>query len=321
MSEAVDQHTIISAVIELAQELGRTPTRQEFENKIRGGKYQLGKLFGGQFAVLLQAAGLEPSENSRVKITNDIFKRDIAKHLESYEPRPVISGEKYQRVLFVPDTHFPFAHMPTLEKIYRFIEKEKPEVVVQVGDLYDAYSHAKFPRSHNVFTPRDEQAKARAMADEFWSEISRIVPLARKVQLCGNHDVRALKRILEVYPSAEDWIAEKLKELMSFEGVETIFDTRQELMLPGDVMVIHGYRGKIGEHRDHALYNAVCGHQHVGGAVFRQIRGRVLWELNCGLAGDPLSKGMSYTPQRITNWTLGFGWLDEHGPRFIPTGA
>ena len=107
-------------------------------------------------------------------------------------------------------------------------------------------------------------------------------------------------------------------DMMSFDGVETILDSRQELMLPGDVMVVHGYKSKIGEHRDHALYNAVCGHQHTGGVVYRQIRGRVLWELNAGLAGDPEAKGLTYGAQKINSWTLGFGFLDEYGPRFIP---
>jgi hypothetical protein len=137
-------------------------------------------------------------------------------------------------------------------------------------------------------------------------------------QICGNHDARPLKRILEVYPEAEDWVKKMFAEMMTFPGVETILDTRQELVLPGDVMVIHGYKSKLGEHRDHMLFNAVCGHQHTGGVVYKNLRGRTLWELNAGLAGDPEAKGLTYTPQRITSWTLGFGWLDEYGPRFIP---
>ena len=89
-------------------------------------------------------------------------------------------------------------------------------------------------------------------------------------------------------------------------------------MLPGEVAVIHGYKSQIGQHRDALMYNVVAGHLHRGGVAFRSIRGRTLWELNCGLAGDPESKGLSYTPSRITDWTLGWGFLDLYGPRFIP---
>jgi hypothetical protein len=120
-------------------------------------------------------------------------------------------------------------------------------------------------------------------------------------------------------PSGEDWIERMLTEMMSFPGVETLPNYRDELMLPGDVMVHHGYRSRLGDHRNYTLHNFVCGHTHVGGVVYRQLRGQVLWELNAGLIGDQNSKGLSYTSQRATGWTPGWGWLDQYGPRFIPS--
>jgi hypothetical protein len=105
---------------------------------------------------------------------------------------------------------------------------------------------------------------------------------------------------------------------MTFEGVKTLHDPREELKLPGNVDVIHGYLGRLGDHRNYTLTNVVHGHTHTGGVVFRQVAGRVLWELDCGLAGDMESKALSYTPQKSTKHTLGWGFLDEYGPRFIP---
>jgi len=315
MSESVDRHSLIAEIKDMAITLGRTPTRDEFVKEIRGGKDKISALFGS-YAAFIHASGLEPVRVNR-KITNEVFNRDIDQHLSKYTPRAQKQVEPYKRCLFIPDVHFPFGHQPTLEKIYRFAEKEQPDVIVQLGDLYDAYSHAKFAKSVNVFTPRDEQRAARMMAETMWKEVKAVAPKARCVQILGNHDLRPLKRILESFPSAEDWVEKMLHEAMSFEGVETVFDIREELRLPGDVACVHGFRSKIGEHRDSMMYNVVAGHLHVGGCLFRQIQGRVLWELNCGLAGDPESKGMSYTPSRITNWTLGWGWLDEYGPRFI----
>jgi predicted phosphodiesterase len=306
----------MSALRELAIALGRTPTRDEFVKEIRGAKDKVALHFGS-YAAFVHASGLDPVMPAK-KITSAVFERDIVKHLNDYKPRKLAEIQPYKRCLFVPDTHFPFAHQKTLEAIYKFAEREKPEVVVQLGDLFDMYSHAKFPRTHNQFTPREEHKSARAQAEVFWSEIKKATPQSKCYQIVGNHDVRPLKRILEVYPEAEDWVQKMFADMMSFDGVETILDSRQELMLPGDVMVVHGYKSKIGEHRDHALYNAVCGHQHTGGVVYRQIRGRVLWELNAGLAGDPEAKGLTYGAQKINSWTLGFGFLDEYGPRFIP---
>lgn len=311
---AIDQHDLICKLKNLAIELRRTPTRDEFVKQVGFHRRIINEF--GSYTALVQACDLDPVRSPK-KINNEVFHKDIGKHLQAYKPPVKVSLEPYKRCLFIPDTHFPFIHQPTLEKLFKFAEKEQPEIIVQVGDLYDNVSHTKFPRSHNIFTPREEQAKARRQASEMWETLWKLVPDSRRIQIYGNHDLRALKRILEVYPEAEDWIAQKISELMTFPEVETIHDSREELILPGEVMVIHGYKTGLGEHRDFAMYNAVCGHRHIGSVVYRQLRDRILWELNCGLLGDPNAKGLTYTPQKISNWTLGWGWLDEYGPRFI----
>lgn len=316
----MEAHEALCLLKDVAIQLGKTPSRREFFVYSQGrlSEHMMTKLFG-TFSAMLQAAGLDPVRPK--KIDKHIFDVSIENHLSQYkedEHLNKIELIEYKKTLFIPDTHFPFGHKKTLQFIYDFAKEHQPEIIVQVGDLYDMYSHTKFPRSHNVFMPKEEQQLARAQAEEMWRLLKDICADAKCYQLLGNHDVRPLKRVLEAYPEAEDWIKRMVGEMMSFENVETVLDPRDELMLPGDVMVIHGYKSKLGEHRDHALYSAVCGHQHVGGVVYRQLRGRTLWELNCGLAGDPEAKGLSYTPQKLTRWTLGFGWLDKYGPRFIP---
>lgn len=316
----MDEHDLVKLVKDLAIELGREPTRAEFTTRVAGADYALNKM--GGFGVLLQAAGLKSYSQRRAgtKITSAVFERPIVKHLEEYE-RPSLPPSKpgvWRKTLFIGDVHAPFANLQCLQAIYEFAAKHQPEVIVQVGDLYDMYSHAKFPRSHNIFTPRDEQKAARAQAETMWSELKKAAPKADCFQLYGNHDVRVLKRVLESYPSAEDWVAQMLKEAMSFPGVTTLDDARSELMLEGNVMVHHGYLSQLGRHRDYALHNVVVGHSHTGGIVFKQIRDQILWELNCGYVGDQNAKGLTYTAQRTVPWTNGWGWLDEYGPRFIP---
>jgi predicted phosphodiesterase len=316
----VDKHDLVSSLKELALELGRTPTRAEFEAKTRGGKHHLEKQFG-TFSLLVQAAGLVSAKEKQRRIDNSIFERDLADHLDAYTPKAstLAQPEPYQRTLFIGDTHFPFVDERTLERIVRFAEREQPEVVAQLGDLYDAYAAAKFPRSLNVFTPRQEQDIARKGAETMWSEIRRACPKARLVQCRGNHDDRPLKRVLESYPEAEDWVVQMVRKLMTFDGVETLEDSRQELILPGNVMAHHGYMGRPGAHRDHNVgYNFVFGHTHTGHVVYRQIQGQVRWEMNVGYVGNPDAKGLSYTPQRAVGWTPGWGFLDEYGPRFVP---
>lgn len=309
----MDAHELVSALKDLCLELGRVPTRREFESKVRGGGYQLGK-FGG-YEALKSAAGIE-NERPR-KINNTIFERPIERQLEAHAPTPQVERPAYPKLAVISDIHWPFSRQRVIDAFLAFIEKEQPEYVVLNGDAWDMYSHAKFPRSHNIFTPREEMRLAREMNENFWKEVKKRCPNATCIQMLGNHDIRPLKRVLEIYPAAEDWIEEKLKELFTFDGVRTIYDHREEVLV-GDVAIFHGYRSQLGAHRDYTLYNCINGHTHRGGTVFRQIRGQVLWELNSGYAGDPEAKGLSYTPQKIVEWTPGFAYLDSHGPRFIP---
>ncbi len=314
----MDQHELIAALKDLALELGRTPTRSEFIGRVAGGAYQLTRVFG-TYSLMLKAGGLDTYDDRRKarKIDGSIFQRDIEQHVEAYKPREFSERKPWPKIAILPDVHFPWENKKVLEAFYKFVEVNQPEHIVQIGDLYDAYSHAKFPRSHNQFTPREETDLSRGKAVAMWDAIKKAAPKATRYQILGNHDIRPLKRILEVYPEAEDWIKNEVHKLMTFDGVTTMFDPREELII-GDIAILHGYRSQLGQHRDFTLMNCVTGHSHVGGAVFRQIQGRVLWELNAGFAADPEGKGLTYTSQKLSRWTPGFGWIDSYGPRFVP---
>lgn len=309
----MNEHELVSLVKELALELGTTPTRGQFEKHVRSASYHLNAIPGG-YSALLKMAGLVPYSERR--ITSQIFEKSIEKHIENYSQVTLPTRSPYPTVAVISDIHWPFSNPRVISAFLEFIGDVKPQYVFLNGDAWDMFSHSKFPRSHNIFTPREEQNLSRKMNEDFWKDVKRKSPQSECVQLLGNHDIRPMKRILESYPEAEDWITEKLQTLFSFDGVKTLMDPREEVMI-GDIAIFHGYRTQLGDHRDFTLYNCVNGHTHVGGTVFRKIRGQVLWELNSGLAGDPESKGLSYTPQKITKWTPGFGAIDSRGPRFI----
>lgn len=314
MSEKIEQHDLLVLVKDLAIELGYSPTRYEFLKKTELTEWAI-KTAYGSYTDLLLAAGLTPYREK--KITNKIFDVNIEKHLENYEPKVIsVSSDPIPTIASISDIHWPFVCQRVVNKFYEYIGDVKPDVVIINGDAWDMYSHSKFPRSHNQFTPKEEEQKAREQNEIFWTEIQKRSPQSKCYQLLGNHDIRPMKRVLESYPEAEDWIKERLERMFSFCGVKTIHDPREELIF-GNVAIHHGYRSKLGDHRDYMLMNSINGHTHMGGVVYRKIRGNTLWELNSGYAGDPESKGLTYTPQKITNSTPGFGAVDKLGPRFI----
>lgn len=222
-----------------------------------------------------------------------------------------------KRVLVIPDCHFPFVCKRSMGKLLDRLKQHKPDVVIQLGDLLDLFSLSRFPKSQNTIgmTPAEEVAYGRAGAEEMWGYICKKLPRAKKFQLLGNHSNRLNKAIEERLPELCGVI--DMKHLWEFDGVETVHDIREELVID-KVCYLHGYRSKLGDQAKYNLMNTCVGHSHRGGVFFTSIKGKTIWELNAGYIADPQSKALGYTKQRWTQWTIGYGLIDELGPRFIP---
>jgi UDP-2,3-diacylglucosamine pyrophosphatase LpxH len=309
---------IVQKAKELFHELGRTPLRLELE-AAGASKYIIQRV---GYAEIINMAGLEALNKSEKmmarkahKITNEIFLKSIDNQIEEYSPRVPVKKNKFPKILCIPDTHFPFINKEALDLVIDFAKNNNPDYIIQVGDLLDCYAASKFPRSQNIYTPKEEERLGIEMASDMWKRLKKHCPKAKCYQLMGNHDVRMLKRTLESLPIAEHWIEKYFKELFSFEGVETIFDTRQELDIEG-ILFTHGFLG-AGSHKDYYLKNVIHGHDHKLYVHHRRIHGENIFEMSCGFLGDVEAKALSYTPSKLANFQLGFGWVDQWGARTI----
>lgn len=218
------------------------------------------------------------------------------------------------RIAILGDIHFPYHNKKALNAAIEAIKKEKPTHIVQIGDLYDQYSFSRFTRK-NLETPEQELSKARSAGISLWSSLKRTG--ARCYQLLGNHDIRLIKRAEERLPEAQTLVKNSVYELYTFKGVKTIYDDREELVI-GGITFMHGYRSKLGDHMRFNRTNTVVGHSHTGGVIFEQSVGKTIWELNAGYLADETAEPLRYRPQTTSKWTLGYGLVDEKGPRFIP---
>lgn len=314
----VELNEVIQKVKALANDLGRTPLRMEIVSSGIISRHKIDK-FG--YDELINMANLEPLTMTQVKgkalkITDEIFHRDISRDVEEYTPREIISQPVWPKILIIGDTHFPFTSKTGLEKVYEFSRIHNPEYIIQIGDSVDFYAHSKFPRSLNVYTPEEEERLARKGLEEMWGTLKEISPDAKCYQMLGNHCMRPAKRVLESVPTVEHWIRKYMEAYFSFEGVTTIFDTREELEIAG-IIFTHGFLGSEGKHRDYYLKNVVIGHLHKGWVQYRRFHGQTFWELCAGFLGEPESKPLTYNSSKLANYQLGFGWVDQFGPRFI----
>lgn len=222
----------------------------------------------------------------------------------------------YPLTVCVGDTHFPFHSRLTVERIVDAVASLRPKIVVQEGDLFDMYSWSRFPRSENIMTPLQEAKAGRKYAEMFWARIRKAAPKAKLFQIKGNHDARPYLRVQESLPEMEGFLG--LDQLWTFDGVETMGDAREELIIRG-VVHMHGFR-PFGKHVEHNRMNTVTGHLHRGGVHFYRLGAKTLWELNSGFCANPLSRPMSYAQQRrFSQQTQGFGLIDRSGwPMFCP---
>ena len=223
-------------------------------------------------------------------------------------------------VAAIPDLHFPWVDVKALAKVYDIIENHNPQVVIQLGDLYDLYSYSKYARTHDLCTPEEELEDARNSALIFWNTINEIVPRARKIQLRGNHDVRIEKRTLEKAPELYSIVSRHQNDLYKFKGVETILCDKEGIEIEG-VLYVHGWLTKLGDHMKSLGKCIVHGHTHRAGIIFENYFGNLLWELDCGyLAGDAKDAiPLRYGPTVHMKWVKGLGMIKPDGPIFIPT--
>lgn len=216
------------------------------------------------------------------------------------------------------DIHAPWHHEPALNWALELLAKDKPEHVVQVGDLFDMFSFSRHPRNPNYITPGAELDAGRKVAEDFWKAVQSAAPKAKCYQLIGNHDDRPYKKALLQAPELVSLIGPAVKNLFAFPNVRIVNESNEELVIDG-VVFMHGFRSRLGDHMSFNQRNTVCGHSHRGGTHFERQLGGVMWELNAGFLGNINAPVFRYRAQaRIHKTTLGIGIIDERGPRFVP---
>jgi DNA repair exonuclease SbcCD nuclease subunit len=220
-----------------------------------------------------------------------------------------------RRIVAVPDTHFPFVDQKGIDALLAHIAELAPDVVVQMGDLYDLYSFSSHNAPHYALSPFDELEDGRAGAEAFWAGVQLAAPDAECHQLIGNHDIRIRRKVQKSMPEIEallDYM--DLESLWNFKGVTT-HSYRDVVDIDG-IAFHHGY-GKLGSHMNSFHRSTVVGHLHRGDVAYLRLYDNTIWELNAGFMGDRNALAFQYPPTKLMNWTTGYGVIDEYGPRFV----
>ncbi len=218
-------------------------------------------------------------------------------------------------IVAIGDVHFPWANMECLHWIYGLIKELQPDLVVQIGDLYEFAFLSNYPKFMHE-SPATEWFRARKSAETMWKEIQRRVPKATCYQLQGNHESRLVKRLMEKLPSVQPFV--DLERPFQFPGVRSQGSENQEVILDDNLVLMHGYLSVPGQHATQNGMNTVKGHSHVGYVAYTRTKQKK-WELDCGFVGDPKAECFKYRPQtRLSPWTNGVGIILDDVPIFLP---
>ena len=214
------------------------------------------------------------------------------------------------KVFIISDTHFPFHSKSAYKKMMKLIKKERPNVVIQIGDLLDQYTFSKYSRSMSI-SPEQDIKKGFQQAEAMWKQIKKIVPRAKCYQLLGNHDVRVAKRISDTLPELAEVF--NFTDLYQFKGVKSLNSDRDFLEIDG-VIYVHGWLSKTIDHAKYFNKPVVHGHRHRPAIEYCQAD---IWSMDVGYMADKDSLPLNYTMSKHSKWTLACGMVVNGQPRLL----
>lgn len=197
-----------------------------------------------------------------------------------------------------------------MKKVIARIKKERPDTVVQIGDLLDQYVFSNYSKK-SAITPKLDFVKGLTEAKDMWATIRKLVPKAKCYQILGNHDIRISKRISERLPELAE-VLSFVEEKYAFPGVKVMKSDRDFLTLDG-VVYCHGWLSKSIDHAKHFNKPTVHGHDHRPGIT---ADGNI-WSMSVGYLADVNSIPLQYTASKFSRWRLGSGMVIDGVPNLF----
>lgn len=215
------------------------------------------------------------------------------------------------KVLAIPDLHIPFHHRDALDFLVALAKKQKPDVVVCLGDELDQHAISDHDHDPDGMSPGDELRAALAAIKPFYQAFP-------DVKVCvSNHGARPYRRAFQCgIPRAY------LRDYHDFMGAPPGWRWEDRHDVDG-VAYQHGegVSGPLGALKI-AVANGcptVIGHLHGdAGVQFWANSSQLLWGLNAGWLGDRKAYAAAYAKHSLKRGILGCGIVNRGVPTFIP---
>lgn len=224
------------------------------------------------------------------------------------------------KVAVLGDTHKPWSNRALLLDFALFLQRYRPDRIVQVGDYLDQYSWSRYDKDPDAPCAQGEWDAAKLESQWFVNRITVAAPDAEVDIIEGNHDKRIKQKVLQANLPAD--LVRRIPEALGIpEGYGwTWHDGSVPLVIDG-VRYLHGdeVEGSPRQVAHQVGGPVVFGHQHTKAAIeYSTGYGRVLWGMNVGCAIDPSAICQRYSRKAIPKACLGWGTVTHGIPHWYP---
>ena len=216
-------------------------------------------------------------------------------------------------VLVISDTQAPFHHKKTIAFLKKLKKQYKPNKIIHIGDLVDAYCFSGYLCNPDAISKMDELDRSR----EFVKELGKLFP--DMIIIRGNHDrrlqrtaklagmpsqvIKTWKEILEA-PKGWEWMDEYLRK-----GV--LYQHGDEKGAGGQVAA--GKRAELNG------INTVAGHLHTNASImYFANRSVLLWGMSVGSLIDREALAFEYGKKNIRKPIISTGLVVDGVPLLVP---
>ena len=220
----------------------------------------------------------------------------------------------YNKILVIPDIHFPFADWKAIKEMISFKNDFKPDLVVCLGDLLDQKAWSRWPKDPDDFSPEIEWIKSE-------EDVKRLHSYIPKMEIIlGNHDMRTMSKAFEVnMPSS---LIRQLHQVFDFKhwNWHKLGNVLKVNTKKGNTVFIHGDEmGGTPIQKAKILgLNVVQGHTHKASLVYHCDFEKQIYAMDCGCLADLKSKAMRYHVRSPLQYFKGFAYIEKGVPNIVP---
>lgn len=219
----------------------------------------------------------------------------------------------YRKILVLPDTHAPWIDWKAMKEAKKWADKNKPDLVIQLGDLTDQKIWSRWQNDTDDFCP----SKEFDLAEKEMNKLHKMFP--EMVILRGNHDERVKTKAIE--NGIPGKMFNDVNEVFDFEGWKWV-ERGEHIIVKtpkGKIHFMHGDEmgGNPAQKSRILGMSIIQGHTHKASITYTKTPENHFFGAEMGCLIDTPSKATRYAQANPVGISIGFGVVEDGVPKFI----